>query len=340
MNTVKVTVLMAVYNGEAYIHQSVSSVLQQTFKNFELLIINDGSTDDSIKIVESFNDPRIRIIHNEKNLGLVSTRNKGLREARGEYIAILDCDDLALKARLKIQVDFLDSHPDCGLVSSNIIIIDSNNNQVKTIKYTGSSEYIKAQLFFNNYIAQSSVMIRKKALKGIIYRDEFPPAEDYDLWVRLAEIAKFKIIQQNLTYYRVHDSNISITKAKVADEAVKKILLYQLRELGITPTEKEFDLHIKVAGFKVERSLEFIEHSKNWLIKIYEANLRNNKFPITAFHKVILERYMVICGNSGTGLKGFFKFLNFPLFRLANIGYKDLGKILLKSLIKYQTKTM
>jgi glycosyltransferase involved in cell wall biosynthesis len=111
----KITVFMAAYNSENYISDSIKSILDQSFSDFELLIINDGSTDLTVDIIEKFNDPRIRLVHNDKNRGLTYTRNVALTEALGEYIAILDSDDIAVKNRLELQYNFFQQHPEYAL---------------------------------------------------------------------------------------------------------------------------------------------------------------------------------------------------------------------------------
>ena len=118
MNEPMVTVLMAVYNGEKFLKEAMESILTQTFTDFEFLIINDGSTDNSVKIIEEFNDPRIRLIHNEKNLKLIASLNKGISLAKGKYIARMDCDDISMPYRLEKEVDFLENSLEYGLVGT------------------------------------------------------------------------------------------------------------------------------------------------------------------------------------------------------------------------------
>jgi len=112
----KVTVLMPVYNAEKYLKEAIGSILGQSFSDFEFLIINDGSTDSSVKIIKSYDDPRIRFIANEKNLGVIPTLNKGFALAQGEFIARMDADDISLPKRLELQADFMDKHPEAGAI--------------------------------------------------------------------------------------------------------------------------------------------------------------------------------------------------------------------------------
>src|SRR5690554_1467307 len=125
MNNPKITVFMAAYNAEAFIAEAISSILNQSFEDFELLVVNDGSIDKTVDVVHSFADPRIRLIHNEKNNGLVYTRNSALDEARGEYIAVLDSDDIAVPERLQLQYDYMIQYPKIALCGGHAALIDA-----------------------------------------------------------------------------------------------------------------------------------------------------------------------------------------------------------------------
>ena len=153
--TVDITVLIALYNSEKYIKETIESLLNQTFKNFEILIINDASTDNSVNVVNSINDDRIRLIHNETNKGICLTRQKGIKEAKGKYIAILDADDLAMPNRLEKQFLFLENNPEIVLCGTNANFIDENNNKIDHIHALNCDpDLIKIMLLFveNSYI--------------------------------------------------------------------------------------------------------------------------------------------------------------------------------------------
>jgi len=128
MSVPRVTVTMMVYNAERYLRQAIDSVLNQTFTDFELLFLDDASTDRSLEIIQSYSDPRIRLIRNENNRGVAYSRSKALPLARGEYVAVLDADDVALPERLQVQVSYLDSHPDICLVGSSCQVIEEDGS--------------------------------------------------------------------------------------------------------------------------------------------------------------------------------------------------------------------
>ena len=157
-----VSINMPVFNGAKYIKESIQSVLNQTFSNFELIVVDDGSTDESAEIVRSFSDKRIRFIENETNKGIAFTRNFAAENSLGKYIAIFDCDDIMLPEKLQKQVDFLEQNPDFAMVGSSIEMIDKDSNFIKKHIYKLPPKLLKTQLFFDNYFAQSSMLIRQE----------------------------------------------------------------------------------------------------------------------------------------------------------------------------------
>ncbi len=178
---------MTVYNGARFLRAAIDSVLRQTYTDFELLVIDDGSTDDSCRIVRDFSDPRIRLVENGANLGIPATRNRGLQLARGEYLAILDSDDVALPQRLTRQVALLDARPEIAVVGSWCAWVDEHGRRMRTVKrrLTRPAD-IRAAMLFHCPLQNSSVMGRTALLKHYGYRHEFSIGEDYDLWARIS----------------------------------------------------------------------------------------------------------------------------------------------------------
>lgn len=230
MKDSKVTVLMSVYNGEKYLREAIDSILNQTFRNFEFLIINDGSTDRTAEILESYNDPRIKIINNERNMGLTKSLNKGLKMARGEYIARMDADDISEPNRLKKQVEFLDMHPSIGVVGINSYIIDESGNILTKMERPTSHEKIIAKILGENQMVHGSLMMRKKLLETRGYYDEeFVLAQDYELLLRLSSITKLANLSEQLHRWRRDTSRgISTTKRKyqiAVRDKIRKVFL-------------------------------------------------------------------------------------------------------------------
>ena len=209
MKNPKVTVLMSVYNGEKYLNEAIDSILGQTFKDFEFLIINDGSTDKTGEILESYNDPRIKIINNEKNIGLTKSLNKGLKLTRGEYIARQDADDISMPERLEKEVEFLETHQDYAVVGTFAKIINKNSEILSFLERP--IEDLKIKEFFkkDNCIVHGSSMIRKACLSDIgFYNELMIRSQDYELWLRLSKKYRLANIAKYLYMWRKHDENI------------------------------------------------------------------------------------------------------------------------------------
>jgi len=219
-----ISVLMPVFNGEKYLKKSIDSIVNQTFKNFELIIINDGSSDNTLNIVNSYSDNRIRIINNKKNIGIVRSLNKGISTTRGKYIARLDSDDLSNLDRLQKQLFFLENNFDFGLVGSWVEVINENGKSLDLWKINLSSEEIYYNLIFYNCIIHSSVMFRKEILKKIgLYREECALVEDYDLWNRISKNYKIFIISEFLVKFRVFPESLSMKNKDLQDKNTKLV---------------------------------------------------------------------------------------------------------------------
>ncbi len=195
---------MPVYNCEKYLRQAMESVLRQSYRDFELIVVSDGSRDSSLSIARSFTDARIRIVENPRNMGISASRNRALAESRGRYIAWLDSDDIALENRLERQAEALDSNPDAGLCHSNFAEIDETGKVVKNPWNTGPTLPTEWLMLWTNPIAQSTVMLRKSLLEGGAspYNGECDPAEDYDLWTRLCMRTNISYMHDVLVCYR------------------------------------------------------------------------------------------------------------------------------------------
>ncbi len=209
MNAPKVTVLMPVYNGEKYLREAIESILNQTYRDFEFLIINDGSTDGSPQLIESYDDPRIRVVNNESNIKLIATLNKGLKIARGEYVARMDCDDISLSRRLEKQVMYLDQHPEVGVLGCRIRNIDASGDFISEPKRPLTHICNMWVLLFEPSVMHPSVIYRKDIVERVNgYSEEALHSEDYDLWSKLSRVTEIRQLDDVLVYLRKHNRNI------------------------------------------------------------------------------------------------------------------------------------
>lgn len=201
MNNPKVSIVMPVYNQEEYIQETLNSLLTQTFKDFELIIVNDGSSDKTAEIISKFKDQRIKLFNNQTNKGLVYSLNKGLKEAKGQYIARADGDDIYLPARLTKQVEFLDSHSDYVIVGCDATKIDQNGKEIGEINHPETDYQIRMRVLkWSNVLLHPGVVFRAQTIKKVGgYRRLFSiGAEDYDLWFRLLREGKAYNIKEKL----------------------------------------------------------------------------------------------------------------------------------------------
>lgn len=245
----KISVLMPVYNAEKFLNEAIDSILNQTFKDFEFLIINDGSTDRSKEIILSYKDPRIRYFENKKNLGLSATLNKGLDLAKADYVARMDADDVSLPDRLKTQLEIVKKDNNVGLVASWIVLIDENNNNKggwHTDRKNNSPEEIFYTIFFENCLAHSSVMFKKDIVLIIgRYNESFEKAQDYELWSRLAKLTKIVKIRKIGVKYRTYAQN---TTPKIVNQQChneQKVFLRNVNDLMNGTINSEILLSIK-----------------------------------------------------------------------------------------------
>lgn len=209
----KVTVQIPVYNGEKYLKECLESILNQSFTDFECLIIDDGSTDGSAAVIESFRDPRVRFVRNERNMGISHTRNRGFDLARGTYVALMDCDDVCPPERLDRQVAFMDAHPEVGVCGSWVqeMYPDGTMIEEQLRRYPADDASIRRMLMQDSPLWNPSLILRKSMIRQhrLYYNPDFKLGEDFDLVVRAAGVTQLANIPEALLYYRRHENQIS-----------------------------------------------------------------------------------------------------------------------------------
>ena len=223
----RVSVLTPIYNtNPVHLREMIESILNQTFTDFEFLILNDSPDNTEIEeIVKSYKDKRIKYSKNEKNMGITPSRNKLLKMARGEYVAIFDHDDISVPERLALQVGFLDKNPHVGVVSGQLQYFGVDDFLSKNPEWDTD---IKICLTDNCYVAHTAAMIRKSVLadNGIEYEEYYSPAEDYRLWARLMDVTNFYNFQTVLVNYRTSTTNTTATQWTKMERAHDSICLY------------------------------------------------------------------------------------------------------------------
>jgi hypothetical protein len=209
----RVSVVMAAHNAAEFVGESIASVLAQTLTDFELVIVDDGSTDDTADIVRSFADPRVRLVSVAHKAGAAAARNLGMRSARAGLIAILDADDIAYPERLARQVAYLDDHPECCVLGTSFDRIDASGTLLTTVASPCDTTVIRYRLLTSNVIAHSSVMLRRDdALAAGGYPEQFRNSQDYALWAAMAPLSAVAQLPEALIAYRQNPGGLSATR--------------------------------------------------------------------------------------------------------------------------------
>ena len=292
----KVSVLLPVYNSEKYIAETLWSLFDQTFSDFEVLVLNEyGSSKEGLEVVKMFDDDRIRIIQNKEKLGLADSLNLGMREAKGEYLARIDGDDLARSDRFALQVEFLDKNREYGLVGSLQHHFGINTDYIHDVPKEHKD--ILAGLIYDCLVCHSTIMMRKKAfIDNRLFYDKTKQAEDYELWTRACKIFKFYNIPEVLGEYRVGEDNITKSKlaalskesGELAGKNIKETLGVEVPATHIPFLSgwiNEFESLDKEA-YKKEIVLE-----QNILEQMWDANKRIKYYDADALLRVINKRW-------------------------------------------------
>lgn len=289
-----VTVLMPVYNAENYLREAIDSMLVQTLKNFEFLIIDDGSKDTSIAIIESYSDPRIRLVKNDANMGISKTLNRGIEMASCEYIARMDADDVSYPERLRKQYHYMLANPDCALLSTWAKMVDETGEHIRTEKYRSRLHYYN--LTFECWMYHPTVMYKKSAVMNVgMYA--IPYAEDFELFWQLSRKYKIACLEEVLLDYRVTSQSLhQVTKKKEYDETMDKQIIRNIHyytgdQFKISSDELEclrFNYDPLFAKGNVDAILECLrklDHINDCILQTPNANYNERDIKVAIFYK-------------------------------------------------------
>lgn len=276
MSVPSVSVLIIVYNRAHTIGAAVRSVLAQTMTDFELVVVDDGSSDGTPEVVASFTDPRVRLVRSDTNLGIPLARNRALAEARGRYIAWLDSDDLCHPERLAVQRAYLERHPEIAMIGSAARKVRADGHLMKGGRVPfRTHEEIRALLLFRSPFQQSSIFGRADALHQVAYNPDFPICEDVDMFARFTDRFRAENLTEFLIARRIHGGQTIRSNVDRIIERQMAISARALERLGVTHNAEELRRHV-LLGKAVTDDLsdELIDWSEGWFARLLAANAR------------------------------------------------------------------
>ncbi|MCS6771588.1 MAG: glycosyltransferase [Kiritimatiellae bacterium] len=298
-----VTVLMPARNASAHIETAIRSILGQTWRDFELLVIDDASEDDTAERVNRFRDPRIRLLKNAQRLKLSGSLNIGIREARGTWIARMDADDIAHPARLARQLRFLNRHPDVSICGT---AVDTFGGETvgQRLKYPEHPDCVRAFSLFHCPFAHPTVVFRKKDFVelNLFYDVSFYPTEDYELWARALVHLRGANLPAALLKYRRHASSMTGAEWTDMDRQASRVQARLLAALGLPSDTHSAERHRAWSMGRIEPSVECLREAESWLIAIKKANESCRLYTAEALDCVLAERWFVLamaCASAG-----------------------------------------
>lgn len=290
-----ISVVMSNYNtDESYLRASIESVLNQTYENFEFIIVDDCSTNNSVAVIESYSDKRIKLIKNKENMGITKSLNIAIKSASGEFIARMDADDISLSQRFEKQVEFLKLNPKYIACGTAIKIIGGYEDGKIICRTIPDNETFRIYLLFGNYpnIAHPTAMFNHLLLKkhDIEYDEKYPLAQDYKMWVNCSKYAPCYNIEEVLFQYRVHDKAVSVEKQQLQKDIAKQIIAEQLQSLKISCDDDILEIHRNFMLERKEYNLKF----KKWIKKLIAQNRIHGIYNTYKLKTILWQRWAEI----------------------------------------------
>lgn len=286
---------MPVHNGEAYLSEAVDSILRQSLRDFELLIVDDASTDESVGIIERYKDPRIRLLRSSERLKLSGVLNLGLDNARGDYVARMDADDISLPRRLEIQVRHMNRHPEIGMCGTWIRYFGGPSRAV--LKRPVGCEEIRAFTLVDTPFAHPTVMLRRSMMDQHQLRFDcsYHPTEDFELWTRAMCCFPVENLPQVLLRYRVHGQSLTGSDWSKMDEQAVRVIQRQFHALDLETTPDTLRFHRELCMGRLSMSVEALNKANNWLQQILWANAQARVFDPYALANVLGDVWFRAC---------------------------------------------
>lgn len=290
-----VSVILPVYNSDKYLSESINSILNQTYKNFELIVVNDGSIDTSGNIILSFKDSRIIYLKNDSNRGIAFSTNRAFDIAKGKYIAGADSDDIYLENRLEVQLNFMEENSDIDISGAGYIAFGANEYQFSA---SYNNEQIRSYFLWGMLIANPCFMIKRSFLDkhNLRYNESIYASQDYEFYERIASStqAKFSVIKNVLFKYRIHENNISTKCRSIAKATSFLVRERQLKKLLDADFKREFLLFLELTYSGAINNFSEVVSCLKLLFDIKKANSEKSIYPIKDFNANIKQKYFMI----------------------------------------------
>jgi glycosyltransferase involved in cell wall biosynthesis len=302
MASAAVSVIMPVHNGERFLAEALDSVLAQTFADFVVIVLDDGSTDGTAQILSRYADRRLRVIRNTVRIGAAGARNRGLDLADTRYVAFFDSDDVAHPQRLEIQTAFLRAHPDVHFVASRVSVIDERGVPTGAVwGHEWAADAIPSAMLFANGLATSTVLVERALMLNERFNQALDPVEDYDMWLRLLDRSRVACLRDLLVQYRVHPASLMHTRRQTTEDGVRRIARDRLARLGVVPTVAELDVHRDLGMARPEGTAQALAAVARWLKKLDDANAGSRVYPPSVFRRVLAHHWLVACNAAARG---------------------------------------
>lgn len=343
MSNPLVSVLIPCYNVEDYVVESVSSILKQTYKNLEIIIINDCSSDNTgSKLLElASKDSRIRIYNNETNLKLIQTLNKGVGLCNGKYIARMDADDISFPTRIEKQVSFLEQNIDYDIVGTMFYTFRTGKSKRNLYKNPKTYEELQAYLLFRSGICHPSVMIRKTLFSelGLKFEERYLHVEDYALWSKALYLTKLANLDEPLLYYRVHEYQISSLNEKKQIDNKKEVFKIHCENLGLPSDPEDLDIYASVAEcVPNESSFDYLLKCERFMQILLNKNIQEQFCSPQYLRRILSLHWIRLCANSRLGLSILNICFNSSLYNKEYYSKSDILILYIKCAFKMEYK--
>lgn len=330
MEQALVSVILPAYNAGPYIAEAVYSILAQTYTNFELILINDASTDTTKEEIQRFDDARIVYLENEENSGLIYTLNKGLAIAKGKYIIRMDADDASMPNRIEEQVAFMDAYPNIGVSGTGFRLFGAKDSDVQ---YETENDDIKLQMLYHCRFCHPSVIIRKQLIDDnkLQYSADFSHAEDYELWARLAFTTQFANLPKILLKYRVHQESVSHKHTNTQRINSIRVIEYLFSKIGVQLSPALIPMWIEVCYANFNLNIIQIETIEKLMQELLAANAKSGYVQQQKMEQFIAAKWYNLCYNNAKNKQVLSLFKRSSISKMASL--QQILKLRIKALL-------